>query len=77
MSNKNTTETAARPGRKPSFPGQVTVAFLSNIPVATRDMLREVAEARQEPINVTLARMIERGHKDATRRRKSGANANG
>lgn len=62
------TETRRR-GRPASFPDAETVAFLARIPVETRDQLREVAQKRGEPINVTLARFIERGHKDAMRSR--------
>ena len=69
------TETQTRRrGRPASFPDQETVAFLSRIPVKTRDMLRAVAKKRKENINVTLARFIERGHKDAMRTRKAKGN---
>jgi len=68
MSNSN--ETPARRGRKPSFPDQETVALLAHIPVETRQMLRDVAERREEPINVVLNRFIEQGFKNATRSRK-------
>jgi len=71
MSNK--TETKRSVGRPASFPDQETVAFLSNIPVATRDQLREVAAKRSEPINVTLDRFIQQGFKNATRSRKKNA----
>ena len=63
-------ETKRGRGRPASFPGQETNAMLARIPVETQAKLREVATKRRENINVTLARFIERGHKDATRSRK-------
>lgn len=60
----------ARPGRPSSFPGQETVPFLVKIPTEYRDMVREVAAKREEPLNVTVARFIEQGHKAAMRNRK-------
>jgi hypothetical protein len=54
-------------GRPQSFPGQETVAVLVHIPKTSRANLREVAKKRNEPINVTINRFIERGYKDATR----------
>ena len=73
MATKNQTEEKRPVGRPASFPGQTLVAFLANIPVETRQMLRDIAAKRNEPINVTLNRFIERGFKDAnrTRSRKS------
>lgn len=70
MANANTSTETRRRGRPASFPEQETVAFLARIPVEVREQLREVASKRQEPINVTLARFIQRGHKDAMRSRK-------
>lgn len=59
-------------GRKPSFPGVETVPILSHIPAETRDMLRAEAERREEPMNVTLNRMIQSSFREAERRRKQG-----
>ena len=72
MGNKNTETAPRRRGRPASFPDQEVVAFLATIPVEVRDMVREVAAKREENINVTLARMIERGHRDAMRSRSRG-----
>jgi hypothetical protein len=59
--------TPKRRGRPSNFPDQETIAFLAHIPIESRDMVREVAEKRGEPIAVTLNRMIERSFKEATR----------
>ena len=64
-------ETKRGRGRPASFPGQDTVKMLTSIPVEAQEQLRAVAAKRNEPINVTLARFIARGHKDAMRSRKS------
>lgn len=70
MAKKTQTQkTPARRGRPSSFPGVETVSVLSRIPVENRDQLREIAEKREEPINVTLARLIEQGHRAAMRTR--------
>ena len=56
-------------GRPASFPGIETVAFLAKIPQTSREMVRELAKKRGENIDQTLAKLIERGHKDAFRSR--------
>jgi len=68
MSKQTTTETRSV-GRPASFPGQECKAFLATIPVTTRQMLRDVATKRSEPINITLDRFIQQGFKNATRTR--------
>lgn len=62
------TETKRGPGRPASFEGQKTVAFLAKIPTDTRDMIRELAEKREEPINVTADAMLRRGYREMTRK---------
>jgi len=71
MAKSKKTEEKRGRGRPASFPNTDTVALLARIPVATREQLRQVAERREEPINVTLNRFIEQGFKNATRSRKS------
>lgn len=68
-------ETAVKRGRgRPSnFPGQKTVPFLAKIPVETREMVSTLAERREEPIGVTLDRMIRRAFAEANRSRKTPA----
>lgn len=64
------TKTESRgPGRPANFPDQETVAFLARIPTTARDQVRELAAKREEPIAVTLTRMIERSFKEASRRK--------
>jgi hypothetical protein len=70
MSNANTENATRGRGRPASFPGIETVKMLASIPVTAQEQLRAVAAKRGEPINVTLARFIERGHKDAMRSRE-------
>ena len=71
--NKNTSPAIEAPkrgrGRPATFPGQETVAFLTTVPVETRQMLRDVASKRGETINATIARFIENGFKAAMRNR--------
>ena len=62
-------ETKRGRGRPASFPGEECAALLVTIPVTTRQMLRDVAAKRQEPINATLDRFIQQGFKNATRTR--------
>lgn len=63
--------TVARgPGRPANFPGQKTTAFLAKIPVETKAMVTTLAERRDEPIGVTLDRMIRRAFAEASRSRK-------
>ena len=57
-------------GRPVSFPGQKTVAFPAKIPYEVRQMVRDVAAKREEPIDVTLVRFITQGWKAAMRNRK-------
>ena len=47
-----------------------TVAFPAMLPVATRELAREVAAKRGENINMFLHRAIVAAHKAATRNRK-------
>lgn len=70
----NATETRG-PGRPANFPGQKTVAFLAKLPVETKAMVTTLAERRDEPIGVTLDRMIRRAFAEASRSRsgKSGS----
>jgi len=68
----NSTETRG-PGRPANFPGQKTIAFLAKLPVETKEMVTKLAERRDEPIGVTLDRMIRRAYADASRSRKSGS----
>ena len=69
-----TNSTATRgPGRPANFPGQKTIAFLAKLPVETKDMVTSLAERRDEPIGVTLDRMIRRAYAEASRGRKSGS----
>lgn len=75
MSKKNEETVKRGPGRPASFPGVETVAFLAHIPTETREMVRNLAEKRGEPVNVTLDRMIQRAFKDANRSRKQGTKA--
>jgi hypothetical protein len=65
----NSTETRG-PGRPANFPNQETVAFLAKIPVETKAMVTKLAERRDEPIGVTLDRMIRRAFAEASRSRK-------
>ena len=67
MSNSTATR---GPGRPANFPGQKTVAFLAKIPVETKEMVTTLAERRDEPIGVTLDRMIRRAFGEASRSRK-------
>ena len=73
MARKTSTDTPKRGrGRPASFPDlskEDLVAFLATIPVETREHLRELAKRRKLNINQTLAAVIERGFKDATRNR--------
>lgn len=69
MSNK----TVKRgPGRPNNFPGQETVAFLAKIPTETKAMVTRLAERREEPVGVTLDRMIRQAFA-ASRGNKSGS----
>ncbi len=61
------TEAARSPGRPASFPDVETVQFLSRIPTESRDLIRQLAEKREEPLNVTLDAMIRRAFKEMTR----------
>ena len=61
-------ETQRGPGRPPSFTVP-TVAVLSNIPVETRDMVKNLAKQRGEPMNVTLDTLIRRGYRETARRK--------
>mgnify|MGYP001564765581 CR=1 FL=1 len=61
------TEETRSPGRPASFPDVPTVQFLSRIPTETRELIRTLAEKREEPLNVTLDAMIRRGFKEMTR----------
>jgi len=70
MANDTTTETRG-PGRPASFPGQTVKAFAAKIPVETQTMVRELAERRDENVNITLDRMIRRAYAEANRTRKS------
>jgi hypothetical protein len=78
MSNNETvTETvteARRRGRPASFPGQETVLIQSQIPVEVRDQIRELAEANDELLNQTLARIVGTAYKQhqARQKRKKG-----
>ena len=56
------------PGRPASYEAQATVAFLAKIPEETREMIRELSEKREEPINVTVDAMLRRGYKEMTRK---------
>jgi hypothetical protein len=72
MSRKSNTDTPKRGrGRPASFPDQDTVAFLATIPVEVREQLRQLAAKRSKNINQVLAAVIERGFKDANRKRSA------
>ena len=58
------------PGRPANFPDVKTVPFLSKIPVETKAMVTDLAKRREEPIGVTLDRMIRRAFAEANRSRK-------
>ncbi len=64
-------------GRPASFPGVDTVTMGSNIPVATKAQLTELATRRNggkgENINVTLARIIEKAFEASERGRNQAA----
>lgn len=62
------TEAKRGPGRPASF-SVPTVQFLSTIPTETRQLVRNLAEAREENINVTLDALIRRGAKEMGRKR--------
>ncbi len=64
-------ETKRGPGRPANFPGVPTTPFLSRIPVETKTMVETLAERRDEPIGVTLDRMIRRAFAEANRSRKA------
>lgn len=66
----NATETRGR-GRPKSFPNQETVTFLASIPIDAKEMVTDLAKRREEPINLTLDRMIRRAFAEATRQRSS------
>lgn len=75
MSNQTnaTTESARRPGRPSHFPDQETVQFGVTIPAETREAIRQIANDREEPINVTLDRIVGTAFKQHVARRKQGA----
>lgn len=60
------------PGRPSNFPNQKTVAFLAKIPLETKAMVTSLAESRDEPIGVTLDRMIRRAFNQSSASRKAG-----
>jgi hypothetical protein len=72
MSNATVTR---GPGRPANFPNVKTVAFLAKIPAETRDMVKTLAARREEPIGVTLDRMIRRAFADASRSRSGKSDA--
>lgn len=66
-----TQETVKRgPGRPASF-DVPTVAFLNKLPLSTVESVRRLAEQRDQPINVVVNTLLERGIRDASRSRKS------
>lgn len=67
------TEAPRRPGRPSHFPDRETVQFGATIPVETRDAIRQIANDREEPINVTLDRIVGTAFKQHVARRKQGA----
>lgn len=67
------TEVKRGRGRPSNFPGKETVPFLAKLPKETRDMVVTLAERREEPIGVTLDRMIRRSFAEANRSRKTTA----
>jgi hypothetical protein len=69
----NQTEVKRGRGRPSNFPGIKTVPFLAKIPAETREMVTTLAERREEPIGVTLDRMIRRAFAEANRSRKPAA----
>jgi hypothetical protein len=68
----NQTETPRRPGRPSHFPNQETVQFGVTIPTETREAIRQIAADREEPINVTLDRIVGTAFKQHVARRKQG-----
>jgi hypothetical protein len=73
MSNQ-TEAPARRPGRPSHFPDRETVQFGASIPVETRDAIRQIAADRDEPINVTLDRIVSTAFKQhAARRNRQGS----
>lgn len=57
------------PGRPANFPGQEIKPFMHKIPVETTEMVNRLAERRDEPVAVTLDRMIRRAYSEANRSR--------
>jgi hypothetical protein len=67
MSDSNETP---RRGRPASFPGQETVLIQSQIPVEVRDQIRELAQANDELLNQTIARIVGTAYKQYQARQK-------
>lgn len=65
----NATETKRR-GRPRNFPGQETVARLYHLPTETIDMIAAEAERKDEPVGVTVDRLIRSGFANFNRSRK-------
>ena len=67
----NATETKRGPGRPSNFPGQKTIAVITKLPVDVKEQVEALAERREEPLGVTIDRLLRRGLADANRSRKS------
>lgn len=61
----------ARRGRPANFPGVETKSRLYHLPVETIDMIRAEAARKEEPVGVTVDRLIRSGFRNFNKSRKS------